>query len=182
MTRVATNIVSLVQILLEPFNELEAAFSDLLTQRSIDVAVGDQLDILGTVVGQPRVGAAVGNDDIYRRYVRARVAANRSSGTGDDLIGVVQLALADYMPTLNVHVYPGDVNGAGYAMIVVQIEQVYIDDEIAAVLEDLLQASVSAGVRCILRYAVSAWSSAFRFDTPGQGFDQGRLLRGVDVG
>jgi hypothetical protein len=181
MARVTTNIVSLLQILLTPFNELEAMFNDLLTQRSIDVAVGDQLDILGDIVGQPRIGAAIGDDDTYRRYIRARVAANRSDGTGDDVIQVVQLALADYLPALNVHLYPNEVNGQGVAMLVVQIEGVFINDTIATVLIDLLQVTVSAGVRCILRYGVSSYANAFRFDV-GPGLDSGHLFRGVDVG
>jgi hypothetical protein len=179
--RATTNIVTLLQILLTPFNEVEQAYNDLLRNRSIDTGVGNSLDIIGRIVGQPRIGLAIGDDDTYRRYLRARVLVNRSDGSADDLIGVVQAALSDYAPALNVHVYPGDVVGTGIAMIVVQLEGVFINDTIATVLLDLLRAAASGGVRVILRYGVSTYANAFRLDS-GPGLDVGHLFRGVDAG
>lgn len=46
--------------------------------------------MIGRVVGQDRLGLS---DDDYRSYVRARVAAHRSTGTFEDLIKVVSLVM-----------------------------------------------------------------------------------------
>lgn len=67
--------------------ELEDAVFQVLLGRSVDDAVGAQLDLLGKLVGQPRYGLV---DDDYKVYIRARVSTNNSEGTIEDLISVVQ--------------------------------------------------------------------------------------------
>lgn len=47
-------IDKLLQLLIDEQEELEDLFKALLQQRSIDEAVGAQLDIIGEIVGQPR--------------------------------------------------------------------------------------------------------------------------------
>lgn len=53
--RESTNLISYIQTLLLEANNLEQVFCDLLEQRWIDTAEGVNLDILGSIVGQPRV-------------------------------------------------------------------------------------------------------------------------------
>lgn len=43
-----------LQILIDSLSDVEEAFKQLLQERSIDEAVGEQLDVIGRIVGQPR--------------------------------------------------------------------------------------------------------------------------------
>lgn len=43
-----------LQLMIEGQEELEQVFQDLLEKRSIDTAEGEQLDVIGRIVGQPR--------------------------------------------------------------------------------------------------------------------------------
>lgn len=51
----SVNFIGYLKALLVEANNLEEVFTSLLTERWIDTAVGRQLDILGKIVGQPRV-------------------------------------------------------------------------------------------------------------------------------
>ncbi len=50
----AINLINFIRTLLSGADELEQVFYDLLLNRSIDTAVGVQLDIIGAIVGIPR--------------------------------------------------------------------------------------------------------------------------------
>jgi len=75
-------INALVEAFVSPAQELENMLSDLLRFRSIDTAVGAQLDIIGEIVGQERGGRT---DAEYRAAIRARIQINNSSGTPEDV-------------------------------------------------------------------------------------------------
>jgi len=62
---------------------------DLLVSRDLDIGVGPVLDWFGAIVGEERGGL---DDADYRRFIRARILANRSSGTTDEVIAVLQLS------------------------------------------------------------------------------------------
>jgi len=51
----AVNLIGYLKALLVEANNLEDVFTSLLTDRWIDTSVGEQLDILGDIVGQPRI-------------------------------------------------------------------------------------------------------------------------------
>lgn len=53
--RESTNLIAYLKTLLLEANNLEQVFCDLLEKRWIDTAEGVQLDILGSIVGQPRL-------------------------------------------------------------------------------------------------------------------------------
>ena len=72
------------------YQALEDAFWQLLVERGVDTAVGNALDVLGRIVGEPRQGAL---DADYRLRVRARIRVNRSDGTIEDIIEVVRLLI-----------------------------------------------------------------------------------------
>lgn len=73
---------AICELLGQQFQDLEDAFQTLLNLPSIDDCDGINLDRIGKLVGQPRLGV---NDPDYRRYLRGRVGANRSAGTPEDL-------------------------------------------------------------------------------------------------
>tara|TARA_R110000803_G_scaffold13482_1_gene37854 strand:- start:5209 stop:5925 length:717 start_codon:yes stop_codon:yes gene_type:complete len=50
----STNLIALIDALIEGQGELETVLDQLLTQRSVETAIGLQLDIIGEIVGQPR--------------------------------------------------------------------------------------------------------------------------------
>lgn len=81
------NINNLVEIHAQRVQELESAAAPLLTQRSIDTAVGDALDIIGAIVGQARGGQT---DTDYRNAIRFRIFLNTSNGEPEAVISAVR--------------------------------------------------------------------------------------------
>lgn len=53
--RESTNLINYIKVLVSEADTLEAVFQSLLNERWIDTAIGVQLDILGSIVGQNRV-------------------------------------------------------------------------------------------------------------------------------
>lgn len=76
---------ALVTALLTPAQAVEDAFWQLYTERSIDVAVGEQLNILGRIVGELRADRA---DEDYRAAIRVRILVNSSDGKPEQLIAI----------------------------------------------------------------------------------------------
>lgn len=91
-----TRTVLLVRELADSVQEVEAALWDLISRTAIDTADGVWLEGLGRVVGENREGAT---DTEFRRFIRARIRANRSAGTVEDIIGVLT-AWNGSLPTL----------------------------------------------------------------------------------
>lgn len=155
---------ALVRALVSPFQEIEDTLWALF-ESDVDSATGDELDVLGRIVGEPRAGET--DDEVYRRRVRARIMANRSNGTVEDLIRVSRLIVNDdaaYHKAVRQSV----------ATIVLRIEDVAITQSTADVLIAMLSRAVAAGVRIILESMRSAPASVFRFDS-GPGLDQGNF-------
>lgn len=133
-------LLSLLSTLAESAQEVEDGVYPLLTDRAIDAAIGEQLDIIGRIVLQPRLG--LGDDD-YRLMLRARIAANRSSGSVSQLIGVAVLVLLPSVGLVVVTQYPP-------AGVQVDVRDLSVDSAAADTLFDLLSDSVAGGVRLLL--------------------------------
>lgn len=153
----------LIANLATPFQSIETALQQLLTERSIDTAIGAQLDVIGRLVGQPRNGL---DDETYRRYCRARIATNKSNGTIENLITVTELIVYD-----DDGYY--EIDNQGVAAVVVRVQNLSITEELADVLIAFLKDTVSAGVRVILEYFETTPGNTFKWDTPGRGWDSG---------
>ncbi len=165
------NISKLLTALLTPVQDVENALQQLLTERSVDVAVGEQLDVLGRLVGQLRGGY---EDDLFRRLIRARISVNRSKGTISDVLTVSELVIDDDTATR-------EVDNQGMACVVLRILGAPLEDDIADILIKMLRDTVSAGVRIILEYSpVADPSTWFQWDTPDQGWDDGFFLNAID--
>lgn len=76
-------VEALISALPKQLAILELVFDQLKNERSIDTAIGIQLDKLGEIVGELRLGRS---DDEYRRALRIRVFINISKGRPSDLI------------------------------------------------------------------------------------------------
>src|SRR4051812_25120763 len=88
---------------LDEVQEAEAALWQLLVERLLETAEGDQLDVLGRIVGEPRRGR---DDDTYRVWISARNLVSRSSGRTVELLTIarqlvplpIELTLEEYYP------------------------------------------------------------------------------------
>lgn len=67
---------------------LEDAMWAIVPMLDINQATGAWLDLLGAFVGEPRDGA---EDDDYRRFIAARILANGSTATIEEILAVALL-------------------------------------------------------------------------------------------
>lgn len=131
---------------------VEDALWLLVSERTLDTAVGAQLDDLGAKVGESREGRT---DAVYRTFIRGRILVNLSSGTPDELLAIVQMimaamgdnafALREDFPATFVVVVDERWSGTGV-----------FPTAVAAI----LRAARAGGVRSILE-----WSSHWNFET-----------------
>ncbi len=157
------NLAALLNNLNAQTQELENAFQDLFTQRAIDTAFGEQLDVLGIILGQERGGF---DDDTYRLYLNARMLLNISSATKEDLYGIFE-ALLDAPSTLEIKEwFP-----AGFVLRL--SGRPFTADEIYRLIV-FLRLGRGAGIRGILEWIQSDLEDMFQFDS-GPGFDEGHL-------
>lgn len=84
----STNISSVIDALVVQLQETEGMFIDLRDNRTLDNAIGTTLDLIGSIVGVTRI---VGESDTdYRLRIKQGIFRNRSQGTPEILIEVVQ--------------------------------------------------------------------------------------------
>lgn len=156
-------VEGLVRLVGTRTEEVEAALLSLETERLLETATGDQLDVFGDLVGQARAEA---DDATYRLRIKARVRVNRSNGRGDELLAIFRLVvpagatlrLSEYEPTT----------------IVLRVETYAIADELRDVLLVFMRKAKAAGVRAVMHWSESPSSATFRFDS-GPGLDVGHL-------
>ena len=160
----ATNVEKLLLILISQFQDLENALIQLLNYRSIDTATGVQLDTIGKIVGQERNGL---DDETYRRYCRARIAANRSSGTTNELIKVIGLIVYDDTAVITL-------TQEGTATARLLIDDLPITDALAAIVFNFVNAARAAGVRIVVEWTSSPFVDTFTLNL-GPGFNIGHF-------
>lgn len=80
-------LLGLICSLITPLQELEFVYSDLWNKRWIDTAEGNQLEIIGEIVGLERQGM---NDTEYRTALRFQIAINMSNGEWETMIAVTK--------------------------------------------------------------------------------------------
>lgn len=85
-------LVEFILSFLKECNELEDIYQELLDQKDLDLAEGVFLDIIGAYVGESRNNR---DDESYRQGIKVRIAVNTSSGTVEDLIGVLNLLFGE---------------------------------------------------------------------------------------
>lgn len=75
-------VIGLLTSFLEEIQELEDTLHQLNNERSLSTAIGQQLDVLGLLLGVERDGRL---DNAYRDALRDRVSSIRASGTIEDV-------------------------------------------------------------------------------------------------
>lgn len=113
-------LAALLGVFTPKVQELENVLWALHVERRIDVAVGAQLDVLGRIVGQLRENSV---DADYRLRIKARVRANRSHGSVEDVLEVFQILLPSTVLEF-VQEWPaafrlniGTISGSGVALV-----------------------------------------------------------------
>lgn len=172
-----TRTVRLLRALLKPSIELENVYQQLLTECTLDNAVGVQLATIGKKVGQGSEGL---DDESFRTLCRARIRANKSSGLGDQVLFVARLVLGSYAATPAV-LAAGTMKLAlinyGNATFVLRVENVDLPWSLAMLLiGKFLRKMVGTGIRVIVEFVVQHDAvqndhvHAFAFDTDGDGW------------
>lgn len=149
-----TNFQKIVRILLKPFNTLEQASQQMATMRFVNNATGMTLTLLGKLVGQARNG--IDDDELFRRYVRARIAANSSSGTGEEMYTITELVVTE----TGVELFLDNQGNAGFVM---RLQSTAIEWDVVDILLTLLRKAVNGGVRVLVHWHLSSPATGFRF-------------------
>jgi len=163
------NFVSLIRTYANRIQRVEDEMWRLFTERTLESAVGEQLNVLGRVVGQARQGF---DDDEYRLHIRAKVKLNRSSGTVPELLEIFRLVTPAGTTLQFIPRYPAGfrlrlgVSGFSAAGI--------------ALLLGFLRAARAAGVWGGLHWITSTEAETFCFDG-GDGAGFGSVLD-ADIG
>jgi len=90
----STKFKALINACNEKAQDIETALFEIRSEFEIDVAVGVQLDILGSIFTEDRVGR---NDTDYRYAIKAK-AGNQFSGEPETIIAIIQsIFLATYV-------------------------------------------------------------------------------------
>jgi len=84
------SIEALVEAFVGEVQVLENLFGQICADRGIESAVGVQLDLLGDIVGQARLGT---DDDTYRQRIKVRIIQNLSEGEPERVIQVYRFLL-----------------------------------------------------------------------------------------
>lgn len=144
----------LLRILIAPLVDLEAAAMAVLTQRSIDNAVGAQLTVLGKIVGRD---SRHPDDEIERRLSRAQISTNKSDGLIEDILTVARLVVDDEAATMVI-------DNTGNAGFVLYVEGIALDDSVARVLVKLEMKAKSAAVALSVVWSPSPPTDVLRWD------------------
>jgi len=141
----------LLQTYLVQIQELEDAAWSVYIGTMLPAAVGDALDMLGALVGQPRGGR---DDATYKLWITARARLATSSGRPQDLIAVVRAVLPLTVTITLIEYFPGDVS--------LDLSGI-VDAQTALQIADMLQEAKAAGVRIDMLYSSSAAGENFSF-------------------
>lgn len=135
---------------------LSDAAWEVLISRLIDDATGEQLTVLGRLVGER---GRVEDDERFRVVIRARIAVNKSRGTGNDILRVAILLLGVTEFTLE-EFFPG-------AMVLTIEDQI---DFIPLIEHAMLEQAALGGVRIDVHFHETPSDELFRYGTgPGWG-------------
>jgi hypothetical protein len=79
-------VQGLLKSYLENVQTVEDIYEQLLDERSVFTAIGAQLDVVGTLVGEARDGK---DDAAYRQAILNRIAINNADGTPEKVIEIL---------------------------------------------------------------------------------------------
>ena len=137
--------------------EIEDAFQPLLLMLDIDASSGNQLDVLGGLLGVERTGR---DDAQFRLRLKAQIIINKSSGTADNLADILELSVPGSNP---------NVQDDGEAAFLTIMNGVTISDP--GETQSLVYQAKAAGVGAQVYYQPLSDALTFCMDGgPGLGF------------
>lgn len=151
-------IETIISLFMKPFQRLENSAIQLLTLRDIDTGSGFVLDVIGRVVNQARAGLA---DDVYKRYLRARIATNRSTGKREELLHICRLILGD--PAAQIFAQK-----QFNTTVFLKINNVAVLPSTETALAHFMEQAASNGVRLIVQSCPTVPTSSFKFSGGGR--------------
>ena len=146
------NIAALLNVFTLSVQDLEDTEFSLFTDRILPNAVGEQLNVIGRIVGQPRLEA---DDPTYRLRLAARIAANRSRGVPGDIYRVFFALLGSAAELQIIPEFP-----AGFDL---RINNPAVDPAVVPLLSGFLKDSRGAGIRAILEWFETSETDTFSF-------------------
>jgi hypothetical protein len=158
------NWAKLVALLARQAQALEDSAQSLFTLASINDSVGTQLDVIGGIVGQPRLGIS---DAAYRLRLQGRVAANRSSGSPEDLYNMIRSLTGTPAGGLR-HVITRSPPKAFQFHVNVVLTPTQAQTAVS-----FIHDAKSAGTRAVFEWQEAANASMFAYDSGGAGYDVG---------
>lgn len=157
-------IEAFVRVLCRPIQQFENAMVGIRTTYGLPNAFGERLRQLARVVVQPSDGFS--DENTLRRFISARIAANRSSGTIPEMIVITRLILAS--PATDV-----DIQTRRRSVVLVTLLGVATDPAVVVILLAFLRLA-RVPVRIKIRYLKTA--PVFRFGPSGPGFGVGHFI------
>jgi hypothetical protein len=121
----------------QQLDEIEDVLQELLNERWLDLAIGAQLDIVGDIIGESRLGRS---DAVYRDAITAQISVNQSGGQPELIIFLAKEILDSDFRRLQED-YPGKVIVYGNA------GATFTQDDF-----DTIKKSVPAGVLLIVSF------------------------------
>jgi hypothetical protein len=159
--RSKATMVALARAACVPVQEIENVLFAVLGIASIDSAEGAQLDTIGRVVGQER---GTLDDAAYRVWLKARQAANRSSGTIPELLAVIRAVVPADATIVVLDQFPAGL----------QIQCFGVPIDLHEAVSSLVHVAHAGGVRVVFEFLASPEAATFRLDS-GPGLDVGKL-------
>lgn len=159
------NVKALIAALPEQLTIFEDTADQVKNERGIDLAIGIQLDNIGQMVGELRMGR---DDETYRDAIKFRVFVNVSKGRPSDLIEAVRvLTQADDVQYLESYPATAYLFGDGYA----------ITSDIQQQVQDVSPAAISD-----VPVVSSVGETPFRMSNGATAIDDESELAGVQLG
>jgi hypothetical protein len=159
--REGVSVPALVRALSSGYQQIEDVLWDIRLRRAVSAAEGQQLDVLGRIVGQPRDGRT---DAVFGIWILARVRLNKGSGRPEDILQVFA-AITQGTTRLDLEEqYP-----AGFVLRIGANPNVP-----SAELATLLKTARAGGVQAIIEAPNAIPSQTFTLDI-GPGLDVGKL-------
>lgn len=155
------NLLKFLTVFLRQIQDLEDMFYGMYLSRWLDNAVGVQLDGIGSIVGESRDSR---DDPEYKIAIRARILLNLGEATPEDVLEIINVTLSELYTLRLREFYP--------AAFSIELQE-HIDDLVVDIqlIANILYLAKGAGIMAHL------WAhpeGEFRYDTPGQGFDEGK--------
>lgn len=167
-----TNLVALWRSLGQPISDADAANVWLESAFTIALGTGVQLDALGQLLNQPRLGGIypIGeSDDDYRRKLRIAILRNRAMGTAPEILPLVRKLLGSKCLSVQLT----DVPIASFNLAI-YVSAALTDIEVAILLELVLQMkSAGVGIVGACWYTAPVFGFVPSTDPPVEGYGDG---------